>query len=306
MAEEHILTLSLLENGLDFIIRGIDELYELYDDIEYQPYISPISQPQKDYKYGVLHLFSGFLLLLKERLSHHLPELIFEGRIEDIRRKLSNGKELNTVNLDEALERLEIGPKVIFSESDTKVIKKMQKFRNRFEHYKFSANKFEINRVIIDFIDLIDRFLINDLKIDIASTPLNTNPEIRAKVLSIESIYKRMADKRKRELIALSEEKLKKFQGNRKNILQELDNESFIAYKEEGGIDITMECPECAEDTLLIYGEFAGICSNEECCSYFLLKSCDRCGQVTIGYEWEEEWCEDCHDEIRRLVEHDD
>lgn len=306
MAEEHILTLSLLENGLDFIIRGIDELYELYDDIEYQQYISPISQPQKDYKYGVLHLFSGFLLLLKERLSHHLPELIFEGRIEDIRRKLSNGKELNTVNLDEALERLEIGPKVIFSESDTKVIRKMQKFRNRFEHYKFSANKFEINRVIIDFIDLIDRFLINDLKIDIASTPLNTNPEIRAKVLSIESIYKRMADKRKRELIALSEEKLKKFQGNRKNILQELDNESFIAYKEEGGIDITMECPECVEDTLIIYGEFAGICSNEECYSYFLLKSCDRCGQVTIGYEWEEEWCEDCHDEIRRLVERDD
>jgi hypothetical protein len=83
MVEEHILELSLLENGLDFITRGIDELYVLYDNIEYQQYIYPISQPQKDYKYGVLHLFSGFLLLLKERLTYHMPELIFEGRIEE-------------------------------------------------------------------------------------------------------------------------------------------------------------------------------------------------------------------------------
>jgi molecular chaperone GrpE (heat shock protein) len=307
MTEEHILKLSLLENGLDFIIRGIDELYELYDDIEYQQYISPISQPQKDYKYGVLHLFSGFLLLLKERLSRHMPELIFQGRMEDVKIKLSAGEELNTVNLDEALKRLKkIEPKVSFSESDTKVIRKIQKYRNRFEHYKFSANKFEVNKWIIDFIDLIDRFLINELKIDITSTPLNTNLEIRAKVLSIESVYKRMTDKRERELIALGEEKLKRFQSNRESILRELDKEAYIAYREEGGIDITMMCPLCCEDTLIIYGEFAGVCSNEECNSYLLLKKCDRCGQVTTGYEWEEKWCENCHDEIQRMVDRDD
>ena len=306
MAEEHILELSLLENGLDFIIRGIDELYELYDDIEYQQYIYPISQPQRDYKYGVLHLFSGFLLLLKERLSHHMPELVFEGKMEDVRRKLSKEKEPNTVNLDEALERLEIGPKVIFSESDNKVIRKIQKSRNRFEHYKFSANKFEINKVIIDFIDLIDRFLINELKIDIASDPLNKNPGIRAKVLSIESVYKRMTDKREHELRALGEEKLKRFQSDRESILRNLNEEAYIAYKEEGSIDITMTCPLCCEDTLIIYGEFAGVCSNEECNSYSLLKSCDRCGQITTGYEWEEKWCDNCHNEIQRMVDRDD
>jgi molecular chaperone GrpE (heat shock protein) len=306
MTEDHILELSLLENGLDFIIRGIDELYELYDDIEYQQYIYPISQPQKDYKYGVLHLFSGFLLLLKERLSHHMPELIFEGRMEDVRRKLDKGKELNTVNLDEALERLEIGPKVIFSESDAKVIRKMQKYRNRFEHYKFSANKFEINKAIIEFIDVIDRFLINELKIDLASDPLNANPQIKAKVLSIESVYRRMTDKRESDLRKLGEEKLKIFQNNRKSILKNLDREAYIAYKEEGGIEITMTCPLCCEDTLIIYGEFAGVCSNEECNSYSLLKSCDRCGQITTGYEWEEKWCDDCHNEIQRMVDRDD
>lgn len=59
------ISLNLLENGMDFIIRGLDELYELDDDYEYEQYIFPSSKPQKDYKYGILHLYSGFLLLLK-------------------------------------------------------------------------------------------------------------------------------------------------------------------------------------------------------------------------------------------------
>ena len=305
MAEEHIIELSLLENGLDFIIRGIDELYELYDDIEYQYYIYPVSQPNKDYKYGVLHLFSGFLLLLKERLSHHMPELIFEGRIGEVRKKLDNGKEPNTVNLDQALERLEIGPKVIFSETDTKLIRKIQKYRNQFEHYKLSVNKFEINQIIIDFIDLIDRFLIKELRIDIASASLNINPEVRAKVQSIESVYKRMTNKRKRELMKIGEEKLKKFQVNRDKTLQEIELEAYTAYK-EGDIDPTIECPQCGDETLIVTGDFAGVCHNDECNSYCSIKYCDRCGNLTTGYEWEEKWCDDCHNEIQRLVDRDD
>lgn len=125
-------------------------------------------------------------------------------------------------------------------------------------------------------------------------------------MLSIESVYKRMTDKRKRELMALGEKKLKRFQSDRENILQKLETEAYIAYRDEGGIDITMRCPMCCEDTLIIYGEFAGVCSNEECNYYSLLKSCDRCGQFTTGYEWEEKWCNNCHDEIQRMVERDD
>ncbi|BAQ67159.1 hypothetical protein [Geminocystis sp. NIES-3709] len=306
MAEGYIFELSLLENGLDFIARGIDELYILYDDIEYQQYIYPISEPQKDYKYGVLHLFSGFLLLLKERLSRHMPELIYDGKIEDIKKKLKNNKELNTVNLDEALNRLEMGPKVTFSEADIKIIRKVQHYRNCFEHYKFSANKFEINKVIIDFINLIDKFLIDQLEIDITSASFNINPEIKVKILSIESIYRRMIEKREQELLAIGAEKLRKFKRNKKNILQELKTESYIAYKEEGIINVMIECPTCGEDTLIIYGDFTGICFNKTCNSYFLTKNCDRCGKVIIGYEWEEKWCDDCHNEIQRMADNDD
>lgn len=303
MTEEHNFKLSLLENGLDFIIRGIDELYELYDDSEYYPYIYPISQPQRDYKYGVLHLFSGFLLLLKERLSHHMPELIFEGKIEDIRNKLNKDRELNTVNLDTALERLRIGPKVNFSKSDTEIIKKMQKHRNRFEHYKFSANKFEINKIIIDFIDLIDRFLLNELEIDITSTPLDINPDIREKVLSIESVYKRMTDKRKRALMEIGNRKLIKFESDRENILEELNAEVYI---NKGSIDTMIICPECNEETLIVDGEYSGVCANDECSSCSQLTTCDRCSGVTVGYDWEENWCENCMYEIECLVNKED
>lgn len=103
----------------------------------------------------------------------------------------------------------------------------------------------------------------------------------------------------------LGEEKLKKFQDNREIISQELERDAYIAYKEEG-IDLTIECSQCGEETLIVYGEFAGVCSNEDCNSYSSIKYCDRCGNPTTGYEWEEQWCDNCHNEIQRMVERDD
>lgn len=301
MEEEHILELSLLDNGLDFILRGLDELYDMPNDIDMYPDIYPASEPHKDYKYGVLHLFSGFLLLLKERLSRHMPELIFEGKIDEIRKKQNSGKEMNTVNLDEALQRLEIGPKVVFSESDTKLIRKIQRYRNTFEHYKLSENTFELKKSIICFIDLIDRFLINELKIDMTSGSVNRNNLIRDKVLSIESIHKRLLTEWRREIAGTGEKKVKKFRRNKKAILDELDSE---VYRNKGSIEVTDECPECGEFSLIIYGEYEGVCHN--CYSYSSLTSCNRCGKTMIGYRWENELCNICIEEIQELLDKED
>jgi hypothetical protein len=84
------LELSLLNNGLDFILKGIDELFD--QDYVMREYSSAVDIGTSSYKYGVLNLFSGFLLLLKERLSRHMPELIFKGNLKDIKTKLSSGK----------------------------------------------------------------------------------------------------------------------------------------------------------------------------------------------------------------------
>ena len=94
------LELSLLNNGLDFILKGIDELFD--DDYVLREYSQAVDIGTSSYKYGVLNLFSGFLLLLKERLFRYMPELIYKGSLKDIRNKLDSGKIPNIAILNES------------------------------------------------------------------------------------------------------------------------------------------------------------------------------------------------------------
>lgn len=162
---ESQLSLSLLENGLDFIVKGLDELFGENHTLKNA---KATDVEIRNYKYGITNLFSGFLLLLKERLSRHIPELIFAGKLSDVKQKLQTGKRVPiTVDLDEALERLEIGPKVTFSQDEIEVIRKIQDFRNQFEHYKVTANKYQLWAEIAKFLDVIEKFLRNELGIEI-------------------------------------------------------------------------------------------------------------------------------------------
>lgn len=97
-----------------------------------------------------------------------MPELIFTGKLAEIRRKLQAGKRVPaTVDLDEAVERLEIGPKVSFSEDELEVIRKIQDFRNQFEHYKVTANKYQLWAEVTKFLDIIEKFLQEELGIEL-------------------------------------------------------------------------------------------------------------------------------------------
>lgn len=194
---EHELSLSLLENGLDFIVKGLDELYgkghllKGAKATEFDP---------RNYKYGVTNLFAGFMLLLKERLSRHMLELIFTGKLTDVKQKLkSNRKIPATVGLDEALERLEIGPKVTFLGDDLEVIKRVQDLRNQFEHYQVKANKYQLWAELTKFIDIIERFLIRELAIDLSqysstSQALHKKAQvIRKEVVAFDSVLEQRA-----------------------------------------------------------------------------------------------------------------
>ncbi len=122
-----LIELDLFANGIDFILTGIDGLFE--DSLELRFYPSPLERSLRSYKYGILHLFSGFLLLLKERLRRHLEEMIFKGSVNEVRAKLKGDRIPNTIDLDEALDRMEMGPRVTFSESELKTIRRMQDLR---------------------------------------------------------------------------------------------------------------------------------------------------------------------------------
>jgi len=157
--------LNLLENGLDFIMKGLDELFG-QDRMLINVEATRIDT--RNYKYGITNLFAGFLLVLKERLSKHMPELIYIGTIKDVRQKLRSGKQIpNTVDLDEALERLEIGPRVVFTEEELAIIKRIQNFRNQFEHFKVDINKHQVQAEVTKFLDIIETFLKTQLNINL-------------------------------------------------------------------------------------------------------------------------------------------
>lgn len=281
------LELNLLDNGVDFILKGIDELFD--EEHVLQGYSTAIDITIDRYKYGVIHLFSGFLLLLKERLSRHLPELIFKGKINDIKQKMSSGKTPNTIDLDEALERLEIAPKVVFCKEELETIRSIQEIRNQFEHYKVSINKHYLWKNISIFLDLIDKFLVQELRINIETS--SESSELQQKIHTIDSVWKRVDRRRKQEWKDDAEIRYEEFQLNRKQIIEALETEYLAS---QGTEDPFTTCPDCYEDTLISYGEYEGICSNPDCNSINPVKTCNRCGALMPGFSWDFGFCDYC------------
>ena len=243
------------------------------------------------YKYGVLHLFSGFLLLLKERLSRHLPELIFKGKFNEVKQKISAGKTPNTVDLDEALERLEIGSKVMFSEDELKVIRTIQDIRNQFEHYKVSLNRYLLWKNISRFLELIDKFLVNELQVNIEASPESI--DLQRKIQTIDSIRKRVEQQRRKEWNEDVQSRLKTFKRKSNQVIKELE----LGYRASKGADFPFTiCPDCYQETLITSGEFEGICTNSDCNSVNPLTECVRCGAVMPGFSWDFGFCESCQE----------
>jgi hypothetical protein len=237
----------------------------------------------------VLNLFSGFLLLLKERLSRHLPELTFKGKVNEVRQKLSAGKTLNTVDLDEALERLEIGPRVMFSKDELEVIRTVQEIRSQFEHYKVSINRHLLWKNVSKFLELIGRFLFNELQVNIEASPKNI--DLQKKIHTIDSIRKRVEEQRRKEWNEDAQSRLKKFKRKSSQVIQELE----LEYRANKGADIPYTtCPDCYDEALITSGEFRGVCINPECNSVNPLTGCSCCDAIMPGFTDDYVLCEYC------------
>lgn len=83
---------TLLENGLDFVLSAVEHLG---------------GDPSKRaLKYAILHLYSGTLLILKERLFHEDWTLLFANPEKADEKRLESG-DFTGPNLEQCLERLE-------------------------------------------------------------------------------------------------------------------------------------------------------------------------------------------------------
>lgn len=288
-----MLQLDLLENGLDFIARGIDEVFDSKDHFSY---VEPDKKSYRAYKYGCLHLFSGFLLLLKLRLERHHQFSIYVCSIRDAESKIKSGKFPNTIAFDEILNRLELGPRFKFSESEMKTIRTMQDFRNNFEHFKFEADPFQIWAVISKFLKIIDQFLSNELQIELENHKLFK--KLHHKIENIESIRLRRFEKIKADWIKEMKRKSKYVERNINKIIDSLEVSPRDI--QQGAEPHTfLECNDCCEEAVISSGKYSGICTN--CFAFGQIAECERCHipKVTNFKDQNDlEICSDCIEEI--------
>lgn len=85
--------LSLIDNGIDYILEAVRPLF--------------INRPESQYclKYSILHLYSGIELLLKEKLRQEHWSLIFQDVSSADPRKLQSG-DFVSIYHDELVKRL--------------------------------------------------------------------------------------------------------------------------------------------------------------------------------------------------------
>jgi hypothetical protein len=253
------LKLNLLSNGIDFIQSGV--LYFVHDEPD------PAS-----HKYAILHLFSGMLLLLKERLRREHPSLIFK-EVKDVGRS-----DARTVDFDEALSRLESCASVVLDEKIKKTLRAAQRLRNQLEHYEFTIDLRHAQAVIGDVSEVAYLFMRDELDEHLET---HVQPEVWTRMQFLQGIAKRV-----------EEDEIEDWRSRAVQYVEMDDNDlatlanSVEPYhpKHNPDPDAFLECPECGEETLVqTEDRDIGVCTNLECRQVSEIASCLRCGDRLPG-----------------------
>ncbi len=135
---------ELLENGLDFILSGLN-------------YVSR-QDSKSDLKYGILHICSGIELIIKERLKREHWSLIFHN-IENANEELLISCEFKSVDLRNCLQRLKNICNISINENDEKHLIDFRNKRNKLEHFGINdswegilSSSARVVSIILDFI----------------------------------------------------------------------------------------------------------------------------------------------------------
>jgi hypothetical protein len=135
---------DLLENGLDFILSALDIIIEPKNDTQI--------------KYSILHLSAGIELIIKERLRNEHWTLIFENINSANTSDLASG-DFQSVNLENALIRLENICGVLISEKDKQYLRELRKRRNKIEHFAFKEIEPAIKSLVSKVLSTIFSFI---------------------------------------------------------------------------------------------------------------------------------------------------
>lgn len=295
-----IIEMSLKQNGFDFVVSGVHEVYG-----------TSFRDESLRYKYGLLHIFSGILLLMKARLQQEHASLIFSDL------KKSFLPDAKTVDFTEAIERLKAVAAVGFDRADLDVLNKVQKERNRLEHFDVKLDLDSIEPLIGQLIEFVDRFVeeqLGERLSDYVKGPAWT------RLLDLKDVAERhreqqirIWDEEEQERNRYEEERTKlryeeflkkmpKYRRMTKKKLEEL-HRNAEGDPQKGTSDSFFWCEECNEETVVCVDASIGKCTNPKCQKVCMLSSCPECGSVVVGTR--DRQCEDCRGYMQHIMDKD-
>lgn len=253
LAEE--LKLNLLNNGLDFIQSGVR--FFLHDEPD------PAS-----HKYAILHLFSGLVLLLKERLRREHHSLIFKNVTDAWK------PDAKTVDFDEVITRLEACACVTFDDKAKRTLRTAQGLRNLIEHYEVTIDIRQAQAVIGDLSELAYLFMRDELDVRLEN-------HVEAEVWDRMQELRRISARLKAEEIEEWKRRVAKYSALSDQELDTLADLEPYHPKHNPDPDTFLECPECGKETVVqMEGDpDIGVCTNKECREVSVITSCFRCGE---------------------------
>lgn len=140
-------SVALRDNSYDFIEKGLKAI---------------LSDDEQEYKYAILHLYSGILLFLKDILYKEHWILLFQDVNEADKSKLFDGT-IKSVNHHSLISRLKMTDALNISEKFDDDLDWLRQQRNKIEHLHSKLNPHEVrSRIASTLINLLT--LINDHK----------------------------------------------------------------------------------------------------------------------------------------------
>lgn len=133
---------SLTSNGLDFLESAITHLTD---------------EKNGKLKYAVLHLFSGTLLILKERIKQEHWSLLFQKVDNASLAKYQSG-DFEGINYERVIYILKEIVQIELNKEDLATLNEVRKIRNKIEHFEYSITAKQLRPLAGRVLSFIIRF----------------------------------------------------------------------------------------------------------------------------------------------------
>lgn len=143
--------LTLLQNGLDFIGSGLQQVAG--------------EESPTAVKYAVLHIAGGIELIFKERLRQCDWRLLFQNPDKADQRKFDSG-DFFSCGWDACLKRLEEHGAIELDEADLRSLNVLFQRRNRLQHFRLTDSREALKSVVIRAMNVVLDFLGKNFELD--------------------------------------------------------------------------------------------------------------------------------------------